>query len=212
MKKLFFVIVLAAIGLVSNAQIRFGAKLGGNFYTLGGDDTKNSDIKNKVGFHFGGLVNIPVSEHFSVQPELTYSIQGAKFENYNNVNNDRININLNYLNLPVMLQFTSDGGFYGELGPQVGFLISAKEDYKIGTTSGDIDIKDNLKGIDFSLNAGFGYKLSSGFGVSARYSVGVINISDSPTGDLKNRGFQIGVFYMFGTGPKVMAKEKGKGM
>ena len=34
----------------------------------------------KVGFQIGGLVEIGVSEKFSVQPELVFSTQGAKFE------------------------------------------------------------------------------------------------------------------------------------
>lgn len=198
MKKLFFVIALAAIGFISNAQVRFGGKLGGNFYTLGGDDVEGSDIKSKIGFHFGFLANIPVSGHFSVQPELVYSIQGAKAENVNGVSGDRINFNLNYINVPVLLQFTSDGGFYGEFGPQVGFLMSAKRDFKIGATSGDIDIKDDLKGIDFSLALGTGYKCNNGFGAGARYNLGLSNLNDDNSGDLKNRGFQVGVFYMFG--------------
>ena len=208
MKKIIFSIAIVAISFISaNGQAKFGVKLGGNFYTLGGDDTKNSDVKSKVGFNFGGLANIPVTEHFSVQPELTYSIQGTQLDNYGGTNGDRINFNLNYINVPVMLQFTSDGGFYGELGPQVGFLVTAKEDYKIGNTSGDIDVKDSFKGIDFSVNAGIGYKSKGGFGVGGRYNVGLSNIADTPNGDLKNRGFQVNIFYMFGQGPK----DKGKG-
>jgi hypothetical protein len=207
MKKLFFVVAFAATTLISNAQAKFGAKLGGNFYTLGGDDTKGSDIQNKVGFNFGFLYNIPVSEHFSVQPEAFYSIQGAQFDNLAGVSGDRINYNFNYLNVPVMLQFTSDGGFYGEFGPQIGFLMSAKADSKIGNTSSDVSIKDQLKGTDFSLCLGLGYKSPGGFGVGGRYNVGMNNINDNNNSDLKNRGFQIDVFYRFAMGPK----DKGKG-
>ncbi|MBK7560521.1 MAG: PorT family protein [Chitinophagaceae bacterium] len=198
MKKLIIAIVLVTTAFISNGQARFGAKLGGNFFTLGGDDTKDTDVKNKIGFNFGFLANIPVSEHFSIQPELLYSIQGAKIEDVD----DRINYNLNYLNVPIMLQFTSDGGFYGELGPQIGFLMSAKADGKIGGINFDEDIKDEIKGIDFGVAAGIGYKLPGGFGFNGRYIVGISNISDNPGGDIKNRGFQIGVFYMFGKSSK----------
>jgi len=43
-----------------------------------------------VGFNFGGLANIPVTEHFSVQPELTYSIQGTQLDNYGGTNGDSL--------------------------------------------------------------------------------------------------------------------------
>ena len=68
---------------------------------------------------------------------------------------------------------------------------------EIGNT--EIDIKDQLKPIDFGIGAGIGYvDPSSGFGVDARYNLGLSNINDDANAQKAyNRGFQLGVFYLF---------------
>ncbi len=195
MKKIILaLVVLTTTVFASQAQIRFGLKAGLNIYNFSGDDADGEDFKSKIGFNAGGLVNIPISDNFSVQPELLYSVEGAKQED----GDDRANYNLNYVNIPVMLQFNSTSGFYAEAGPQIGFLTSAKLDYKIGGIEGDEDIKESFKSTNFSLGIGAGYKMSSGFGVGARYNLGLGNILDATDADLKVGGFNICLIYQFG--------------
>ena len=102
-----------------------------------------------------------------------------------------------YINIPVMVQYNASG-FYGETGPQVGFLISAKGD------NGDVsvDIKDNFKSINFSWGVGLGYRMTNGFGVGARYNIGIANIADDDDTKLKLGGFHLGVSYTFGGSSK----------
>tara|TARA_R110002050_G_scaffold37652_2_gene93246 strand:+ start:3956 stop:4225 length:270 start_codon:yes stop_codon:yes gene_type:complete len=69
---------------------------------------------------------------------------------------------LNYLNATVLAKFMVAEGFSLEVGPQVGFLLSAKEEYSSTGDSGTDDIKDSLKGTDFSAAIGLGYKMESG--------------------------------------------------
>jgi hypothetical protein len=86
-----------------------------------------------------------------------------------------------------------DNGFRIQAGPQIGFLINAKE--KDNNTN--VDIKDGLNSVDLGIGAGLGYvHVASGFGVDARYNLGVSDILKD--NDLKstNRGFQIGLFYL----------------
>ncbi len=195
MKKIMLLVVLTTAVFVSQAQVRFGLKLGVNVMTLGGDDVEDADLKSKIGFHAGGIVNIPISDHFAFQPELLYSGEGAKVED----GDDRVNFNLSYINVPLLLQYVSSG-FHAELGPQVGILMAAKQDFKIGGISGDEDIKDDLKGVNFSVAIGAGYRLPNGFGFGARYTLGLSNIADADDADLKTRGFQVGVSFLFGGG------------
>ena len=64
-------IIIAAFTLSTQAQeTLFGVKAGLNLASIGGDDA--GDAKTRSSFHIGGLVEIPVSEKFSVQPELLY--------------------------------------------------------------------------------------------------------------------------------------------
>jgi hypothetical protein len=87
-----------------------------------------------------------------------------------------------------------DNGFRLQAGPQVGFLIHAKSE----TNNVSTDIKDNLKAIDFAIGAGAGYvHPASGFGVDARYNLGLSNINDDGPVKSTNRGFQVGVSYLF---------------
>jgi hypothetical protein len=196
MKKIVFIAAVLFTAVAAQAQIKFGVKAGANFYKFGGDDAKIGDIspKLKIGLAGGGIVNIPISEMFSVQPEVLYSMEGAKYEE----DGEKLTYKTDYINIPVMIQYNNTSGFYAETGPQIGFLASAKG------TDGDntVDLKDQFKGINFSWALGLGYKMSSGFGFGARYNLGLGNILDDEDANIKLGGFNVGVFYMFGGSKK----------
>jgi Outer membrane protein beta-barrel domain len=198
MKKVVLVLAIIAVGFGAQAQVKFGVKAGLNGYNFSGDDTDGENFKTKIGFNAGGFANIPVGEKFSVQPELIYSVEGAKISE----GEDRVNYNMNYINIPVLVQFNSASGFYAEAGPQIGFLTSAKADTKIGGVSTDTDVKEFFKGTNFSAAIGLGYKLSSGLGFGARYNFGLGNIGEEAGSDIKLGGFQVGLSFSFGGGKK----------
>ncbi len=183
MKK-YFLTAAAVFGLmsaVSAQDISFGAKAGINIANFSGDAVGNSSL---IGFHIGGTAEIELSDEFSFQPELMYSAQGASF--------DFGDSKLTYLNIPLMAKYYVAEGFSLEAGPQVGFLLSAKNK--------DVDFKDEVKGIDFGINAGVGYKLDSGLNFGVRYNLGLSNINDTEDTDdfkTKNTVIQLSVGYMF---------------
>ena len=193
MKKIILsVVMLSATFFVSQAQVQYGLKAGANFYTFGGDEVENEDLNSKFGLHIGGLVNFSVSEKFKVQPELVFSIQGSKQTD----GTDELNWNFNYLNIPIMAQFYVSNVFFLETGPQIGFNLKAEiKDEESGTT---FDLDDEIKSTDISWGLGAGYKTASGFGFGARYNLGLSSIAEESDVDIKNRGFQVGVFYLFG--------------
>ncbi len=193
MKKIFLFAAIAVLGLTSvNAQeVHFGVKAGVNFASFGGDDSDGLD--GLTSFHVGAMADIELSEKFSVQPELVYSAQGAKYSSEGDEAKDK----LDYLNVPVLAKFMVAKGFSIEAGPQVGFLLSAKEDYSSSEDSGTDDIKDYLKGTDFSAAIGLGYKMETGLNFAVRYNLGLGNIADESDADLKNNVFQVSVGYFF---------------
>ena len=188
MKKVIFVAAFAVAGFVSQAQTTFGIKAGLTIANLTGDDADG--FSSKAGGYGGAFANIPVSTMFSVQPEVLFSMEGAKF--------DGGKLNLNYINIPVMLQYHSSG-FVGELGPQIGILASAKQ--KIDGV-GDSDAKDFLKSSSFAINFGAGYKLDNGFGFGVRYSLGLSNIAKESDASIKTSVFSVGLSYAFGGSAK----------
>lgn len=190
MKKGLLLFVCAiALATVTNAQVRFGFKAGANLANLVGDD---ADGDMKIGFNAGALAKISISESFSIQPELVFSAQGTKED----AGDDDLKTNLGYINLPILAQYNTSG-FTIETGPQVGFLISKK--FKLGSESMDIP-DDVVKGLDISWAIGAGYLTQSGFGVNARFNLGLSNISENEDAKIKNSVIQIGVFYLLGGG------------
>jgi Outer membrane protein beta-barrel domain len=184
MKKIILSVAIIAATFGANAQVGYGAKLGLNIANLTGEDVEG--VKSKIGFNLGGFVNIPVATSIALQPELLFSTEGAKIDGGGS-------INLNYVNVPVMLQYKSSG-FYGELGPQIGLLVSAK-----AKEDGDSeDIKEFFKSSSFALNFGAGYQLPSGIGFGARYSLGLSNIVKDDDSKTKTSVLSIGIHYNFG--------------
>jgi hypothetical protein len=189
--KIYLSLALSAILMTTtaNAQhVNVGVKGGLNIYNI--KNSSSLEYDSKVGLHLGLLGHIHLAPQFAIQPEIVYSVQGAKYS----VANVETKLNLNYINVPVMFQYMFQNGFRLEAGPQVGFLISAKSEVNNNSS----DIKTNLKTVDFGLGIGAGYiQTSSGFGVDARYNIGLNSIYETGSVKSTNRGFQLGVFYQF---------------
>ena len=168
-------------------QAHFGLKGGVNISQLHINDNPETD--SKVGIHAGILVHIHASQTWALQPELIYSLEGAQRK----IGDSKVTYNLNYLNVPVLLQYMFSNGFRLEGGPQIGFLLSAK------TKTGSVTVNNNsIKSTAFSIPLGLGYLTSSGVGLDARYVFGLSNIHDSendPT--IQSNVFQLGLFYQF---------------
>lgn len=195
MKKLFFLVLTVGALATAKAQITYGIKAGPNFSSLrySGD---NSNFSSKVGFHAGAFVGIPIADHFSVQPEVQYSGEGAKSKESDGEGGTvDVKYNLNYINIPIMAKYTLPVGVFFQTGPQIGFLASAK-----GKASGvSVDIKDGFKSTNFGWGLGAGYLSSIGVGIDLRYTLGLSNIAKDSGGEsVKTGNFQVGVFYQLG--------------
>jgi len=151
-----------------------GVKVGLDMANFTGDDV--SDAKMKLGIVGGGFITYAFSDLFAIQPELIFSMKGAKYE----PTGGSYDFKLNYIEIPVLAKVLLAGGgnfkpnFYA--GPAIGFLLSAKSD----TT----DVKDITKSTDFGLIGGAGADLHMGTGpgkitFDIRYEVGLTSIDDS---------------------------------
>lgn len=184
MKKVLLVTVLTALGFVNaNAQkIKFGVKGGFNVSTISGDNSKDYDYVTS--YNLGVMSEIKLTEKFSFQPELMYSRQG-----FTAVNNDVVA--LNYLNIPLMGKYYVTKGLSVEAGPQIGFLLSAKQE--------STDVKEFFKKTDYGVNLGLGYKLENGLNFGLRYNLGLSNINNVDGVSDKNRNgvSQISIGYFF---------------
>jgi hypothetical protein len=184
MRKLLLVAAIAVFGLTTlNAQeVKIGIKGGLNFADVIGDNTEGLDVI--TAFHFGVMTEFMISDKFSFQPELLYSNQG-----YSLGSEDSDTVELDYLNLPLMGKYYLTKGLSLEAGPQIGVLLSGDYD--------ELDVKDDFKNMDLSLNAGIGYKLNSGLNFSMRYNFGLTDIVNSDLSSFKNGVAQVSIGYFF---------------
>jgi len=186
MKTILTVVSVLCLTVLAKAQstdTHFGLKAGLNISSL---DVKDGvDFDSKAGVYIGGLAHVHLSPHFGVQPEIVYSQQGGKD------GNDKWNIN--YINVPVLFQYMTGGGLRLQTGPQLGFAVSSK------IKSGDIEqnISDDVKTVDVSWSLGASYLFPEAIGIDARYNIGLTNVNDAETPKVRNRVFQVGLFYQF---------------
>jgi len=116
-----------------------GVKGGLNIATLTGDDIDDAD--SKMGFAFGVFITYEINEMLSLQPEVLFTMKGAKFKDeYTEVEDDyeyyekyEGSWNLDYLEIPVLVKINipMEGNIKPNvfLGPALGFNLSATYEY-----------------------------------------------------------------------------------
>jgi hypothetical protein len=189
------------------SPLQFAILVGITNSTVNGTDVDSFDCR--TGFMIGGLVAIPITELFAIQTELLFLQMGAGY-NENDYGGDESvrgfvadlsgDYKLNYLALPVSAKYYIINGLALEAGPQIGFLLSAKDDYTFNGVSEELDVKDQTKGIDFGMNAGVSYKFGLGLYLRARYYVGLSEFNDLEfpgNESWKNAALQFSAGYFF---------------
>jgi hypothetical protein len=167
----------------------YGPKIGinVNHLTFSGNDAKEWQDNSKfmVSSHIGGFVEIVYSEFFSVQPELLYSIKGARFKDPAEDDYKSAYV-LKNITLPIMFKYFVKEQVSLELGPQVSYLLSAKNievngifSSNLGSEAAGIDVHDEFNHLDIGIAAGVGYITKTGFYLGARYEYGLLDISES---------------------------------
>lgn len=187
--KLLSLFAALLIAQAMMAQFHIGAKAGVNIIKVDGKSFKD---EFRYGYSLGGFVEIRAGNKFVVQPELIWNQYATRLDsNYKNVYQDvfngNSNIKLNYLSIPILLNYKLIGSFLSlQAGPQFGILIDQS---KTVLQNGGNAFKSG----DFSMLGGVQFKVLA-FRLNARYAVGLNNISDLPDeGKWKSQGFQVSV-------------------
>jgi len=181
MKKILFAAVLTVLGLVNvkAQEIKLGVKAGLNFASVSGNYTAKPETV--TGLNYGVMAEIPITGKFYFQPEALFSGQGFA------INKDVVA--LNYLNIPLMGKYYVTKGLSLEAGPQIGFLLSAKQE--------SVNVKDSFQSLDYGVNAGVSYKLNNGLNFGIRYNVGLSDITKATNFTNKNGVAQVSIGYFF---------------
>ena len=172
------------------AQFHIGAKAGANIIKVDGQSFKD---QFRYGYHLGGFMEIKLSKKLEFQPEVLFNQYSTRLDsNYKNIYENVFNppagnnIKLNYLSIPLILDYKLANFLRLQLGPQVGVLID--QNRSLLQNGGDA-----FKRGDFSMLGGAELQLA-GFRVTGRYMVGLSNINDIDNKEKwKSQGFQLSV-------------------
>ncbi len=172
MKK--FILIIIALFISTNSfsqELDLGIKAGANFATI----TDYDNASSITGFLAGAFATIKFSDKIAIQGDLLYSQQGANF--------DAEELDLDYINFPIVLKYYLFKRLNIHAGSQFGFLIN---DTNLGTESYD------LSGV-----IGVGLDLPLGLRVDGRYNFGVTDILDIVNVKGKNSVFSLSLGFSF---------------
>jgi hypothetical protein len=192
--------LLAVASVIAQNKPRFIFTPGLSLAKASFEPSGDADIKSKIGFDGGVGVEFGISKYLAIQPEVNYSMQGLEAEG----DGSKTVIKLDYITIPVLAKIKPTTGLSILVGPQIGFLTSAKAEI---TGQDDQDLKALLKSTDFFGVFGAEYQFTNGFFVGARYQLGFADIVDAEnaSAEIKNRALTFRVGYSFpfgGTGKK----------
>jgi len=193
----FFIVALfMAAGSGAYAQTKFslGIKAGPNFANINTETSADENYKSRTGFHAGAFALFKFSK-VGIQPEVLFSQQGTTFKYSGSPD---LKANFSYVNVPIIIKLYTIAGINLQVGPQIGFLTSAKrEDYN--SLTGDVteeNVKEDFKSTDFSLALGAGWDLPFGLTIDGRYNLGLSDInSGASENSVKNQVWQVSVGY-----------------
>ena len=196
-------VALLAVALPAGAQSIqvYGVKGGLSSATHGGGfadlyERLDGDVGRRTGITLGGFLQFaPESLPFVLQPEALFTMKGSTLGGSGLVERE---INMNYLDIPVLARFDFDAESvmpFVVAGPVLGILVGSS-----GEREGvEIEVDDELKSTDFGLAIGAGVALDQ-LDVELRYTHGLINVTQSDDEDesAKNRWIGLVVGYKLG--------------
>lgn len=184
--KLSAVVLFVLLAQASMAQLSAGVKAGANIFKVDGKSFKD---EFKYGYHLGGYLNIGVGGRFSIQPEVLFNQYQTKtdtaFSNiYQTAIDGNSNIKLNYLSIPLLLNYKLGSFLSLQAGPMFSILMDQNKNL---LQNG----QEAFKSGDFSMLGGAQISLGK-IKLNGRYVVGLNNINDIDNKDKwKNQGFQL---------------------
>ncbi|MEI6189251.1 MAG: outer membrane beta-barrel protein [Chitinophagia bacterium] len=193
-KNLFILLVLMSVQVFGQQKFGLGLKIGQNFSTV---DNVSVD-HNSASYHAGVTTYIGINSKFSIavdailsQTKLEASPSAADLIAHPSFKPETYH--LNYLSIPLLLQFHPVKSFTFQAGPQYSVLLDQKKDgienARVAFSSGEFSMVGGAK-----LDLG-------GFFIYGRYAIGLNNIGSTQQllDDLKNqdswktRQWQLGV-------------------
>lgn len=155
------------------AQFHLGFKAGANIVKVDGKSFKE---EFRYGYNLGGFAEIGLSPRLAFQPEVMFNQLSTTLDsNYksiyeNIISSNQSKVKLNYLSIPLLLDYKLLGPLHLQAGPQFSVLMSQDKNFLQNGA-------EAFKHGDFSMVAGAQIKLAQ-LRVTGRYIIGLSNIND----------------------------------
>lgn len=209
MKKILLIIFTCVCCLCdASAQASAGPKFTLNFANVTGSGSGQPN-KFKFGYSAGFFLRVDLSETLGLQLETLYSTRGyKKSTSYGNLaamkDTSAVN-NFSYIDFPFLLDIAIGNGGFMNIGPQIGYIVSAREKGTVTFTSnGSVQTQtidtSNVFGFrttEYSLVLGGGYKFNFPMAASLRFVYGMTKLYEGERSG-HNLFFQVSVSYVFG--------------
>lgn len=169
----------------------FEVLIGGNLGFVGGENAESFD--SRLGFIAGFQNPLQVKDQIYILTCLFYAQKGASYseESFSG------DYNLSYLDAVILGEYRVSESFRLHFGPQVGILLSATDKFESNGFSGEEDVSDNTKGLDFAAAVGFSVEITNNLSGVVRYAHSLSNFydGDDPNTTWRNRTLTFGLAY-----------------
>ncbi|MEZ5174344.1 MAG: porin family protein [Bacteroidia bacterium] len=137
------------------------------------------DTRFRPGFNFGLFLNAPVSEIVSLQPEFIFTTAGNRTYYHNNPYDGAVDFNLNYFQIPILLDIRPVSFLDIYMGPYASYLLNANTITRgeFGAAYEELN-RGNFQFWDLGLSGGLGLNISS-LQLGVRYNLGAKQIANS---------------------------------
>ena len=203
MKKNFIALAALLFSVSVNAQKAAGSwslqpKAGINIATMTNDD----DAKIRTGLVAGAELDYQATPQFSISAGALYSQQGSEAK----VQGVSGTLKMDYVNVPILVNFHVANGLALKAGIQPGFLINDKVEVSANGVSAEVGLKESYRAagvdadvpsVDFAIPLGISYEFSHVV-LEARYNLSLTNAITVLGESTKHSVFQLTLGYKFG--------------
>ena len=162
-----------------HSEIKFGAEAGLNLPKIIFSEQNGSNPNSlfATAWHVGGYTNIKMTDKFSFQLELLYSVKGDKVTNPLG-GSEYFIYQYDYIEMPIQIKYNICNHFTIVGGLYTGYLIAFSSNVTNTTYSyaPNTSYYDSFNKLDIGATLGIGYQLNDGFNIAIKYSQGFTSI------------------------------------
>jgi hypothetical protein len=201
MRKLTSILALILYTITGFSQvINYGISCGLGYNKLLTDNGSISDMNYKIGFQINAVISYSINNRLDLRFEPGFANRGAII----NQPRSDFKANMNYVTLPININYKICDKFSIFSGPEYALRLSAK----LTTDNGTHSVKSLYnKNYDIGINLGLMYKIGNHYWLELKYNRSFISsVSYWVTKDryegsqnninLRDQGFTVGLIYL----------------